>query len=40
MVTVDLLVIANETGLNITDIQKAILNVTSITELLRPSKIL
>lgn len=40
IVTVDLLIIANETGLNITDIQEAILNITSITELLRPSKIL
>ncbi|XP_056876033.1 aggrecan core protein-like [Takifugu flavidus] len=33
---VDLLIIANETGLNITDIEEAILNITSITELLRP----
>uniref|UniRef100_H3BX88 Aggrecan a n=1 Tax=Tetraodon nigroviridis TaxID=99883 RepID=H3BX88_TETNG len=35
-VTVNLLIIANETGLNITDIQEAILNITSISELLRP----
>uniref|UniRef100_H3CE81 Aggrecan core protein n=1 Tax=Tetraodon nigroviridis TaxID=99883 RepID=H3CE81_TETNG len=39
-VTVNLLIIANETGLNITDIQEAILNITSISELLRPSKTL
>lgn len=38
--TVDLLIIANETGLKITDIEVAILNITSITDLLRPSKIL
>ncbi|XP_047435769.1 aggrecan core protein-like isoform X2 [Mugil cephalus] len=32
----DILLIANETGLNITDIQEALLNQTSITDLLRP----
>ncbi|KAG8001162.1 Aggrecan core protein [Nibea albiflora] len=32
----DLLLIANETGLNITDIREALVNLTSITELLRP----
>ncbi|XP_060900352.1 aggrecan core protein-like [Labrus mixtus] len=34
---VDILLIANETGLNITDIQKALLNQTSIIDLLRPA---
>ncbi|KAM3626178.1 uncharacterized protein V6R79_024149 [Siganus canaliculatus] len=33
----DLLLIANETGLNITDIQDALINLTSITHLLRPA---
>ncbi|KAF1393233.1 hypothetical protein PFLUV_G00036410 [Perca fluviatilis] len=33
----DILLIANETGLNITDIQEALLNLTSITDLLRPA---
>ncbi|XP_028258035.1 aggrecan core protein-like [Parambassis ranga] len=32
----DLQLIANETGLNITDIQEALINLTSITDLLRP----
>ncbi|XP_065808430.1 aggrecan core protein [Labrus bergylta] len=34
---VDILLIANETGLNITDIQKALLKQTSIIDLLRPA---
>lgn len=37
--TADLLLIAKETGLNITEIQEALLNLTSITYLLRPGKI-
>lgn len=39
ILTVDLLLIANETGLNTTDIQEALLNITLITDLLRPGKI-
>lgn len=39
ILTADLLLIANETGLNITDIQEALLNVTSITDLLRPGEL-
>lgn len=35
----DILRIANETGLNITDIQEALLNFTSITDLLRPGEL-
>ncbi|XP_070687645.1 aggrecan core protein-like [Pempheris klunzingeri] len=31
------LLIANETGLNITDIQEALINLTSVTDLLRPA---
>ncbi|XP_034535287.1 aggrecan core protein-like, partial [Notolabrus celidotus] len=34
---VDILLIANETGLNIRDIQEALLNQTSLTDLLRPA---
>lgn len=37
--TGDILLIANETGLNITDIQEALLNLTSVTDLLRPGKL-
>uniref|UniRef100_A0A3B4V8X5 Aggrecan core protein n=1 Tax=Seriola dumerili TaxID=41447 RepID=A0A3B4V8X5_SERDU len=33
----DVLLIANETGLNITDIQEILLNLTAITDLLRPA---
>ncbi|XP_056240571.1 aggrecan core protein-like isoform X1 [Seriola aureovittata] len=33
----DVLLIANETGLNITDIQEVLLNLTAITDLLRPA---
>eukprot|EP00064_Thunnus_orientalis_P016038 superscaffoldBa00003093_g16101 len=33
----DILLIANETGLNITDIQEALLNLTTVTDLLRPA---
>uniref|UniRef100_A0A667Z9M0 Aggrecan core protein n=1 Tax=Myripristis murdjan TaxID=586833 RepID=A0A667Z9M0_9TELE len=32
----DILLIANETGLNITEVQEALFNLTSITDLLRP----
>lgn len=39
ILTVDLLLIANETGLNTTDIQEALLNTTLITDLLRPGEI-
>lgn len=39
ILTVDLLLIANETGLNTTDIQEALLNITLITDLLRPGKL-
>lgn len=38
ILTADLLLIANETGLNITDIQEALVNLTSITDLLRPGE--
>ncbi|XP_061594624.1 aggrecan core protein-like isoform X2 [Cololabis saira] len=33
----DIQLIANETGLNITDIQEALINLTSVTDLLRPA---
>ncbi|CAB1339124.1 unnamed protein product, partial [Coregonus sp. 'balchen'] len=33
---VDILLLANETGLNITEIEEALVNLTSITDLLRP----
>ncbi|KAM6942960.1 aggrecan core protein-like [Xenentodon cancila] len=33
----DIQLIANETGLNITDIQQALINLTSVTDLLRPA---